>query len=61
MNEKERKIFPKNNSKHRMKERKTKPFKQSKINTERYKNSAITYMRRLLNKDEEIKRSSLKN
>ena len=57
MNEKVRKIFPKNTSKHKMKKRKTKPFKQSKINTERYKKSAIPYMRRLLNKDEEIKRS----
>ena len=52
MNEKVRKFFPKNTSKHKMKKRKTKPFKQSKINTERYKNSAIPYMRRLLNKDE---------
>ena len=61
MNEKVRTFSPKNTSKHKMKKRKTKPFKQSKINTERYKNSAIPYMRRLLNKDEEIKRSSLKN
>ena len=31
MNEKVRQIFPKNTSKHKMKKRKTKPFKQSKI------------------------------
>ena len=38
-----------------MKEEKTKPFKQPKINTEKYKKSAIPYMIRLLNIDEEIK------
>ena len=43
------KMSPQNISNHKMKRKKIKPFKQSKMNTETYNKSAIPYMRRLFN------------
>ena len=52
-NDKVRNIFPKNQTKHKMKKRKTKQFKISSAKTKRYKKSAIPFMVNLLNKDYE--------
>ena len=52
-NEKARKLFPKNITKHNMKKRKTKKFKPRVTNTKRYQKSAIPHMINLLNNDEE--------
>ena len=52
-NEKARKLFPKNITKHQMKKRKTKQFKPRITNTKRYQKSAIPHMIDLLNNDEE--------
>jgi hypothetical protein len=46
-----RDVFPKNNSKHRIKKRKVKLFKTNKTNTKTYKKSAIPYMQALLDKE----------
>ena len=54
-NEKVKNLFTRNVSKHKMKKRKRKVFKVPQANTERYKNSAIPYMTKLLNKECEIK------
>ena len=54
-NEKVKNMFTRNVSKHNMKKRKQKVFKVPQANTERYKNSAIPYMTKLLNKECEIK------
>ena len=43
-----------------MKKRKMKKYQIKKAFTKRYKNSAIPYMRRLLNKDDEEKKSCMK-
>ena len=50
-NEKVKNMFPIKKSKHQMELRKTNKFKTVKANTKRFKNSAIPYMRRLLNKE----------
>ena len=56
-NEKVKDFFPKNNPKHKMKKRKKKLIKIPIANTERYKKSAIPYMKKLLNKENEMKES----
>ena len=45
-------MFPKNDKQHTMNLRKSEKFKVEKTFTERYKNSPIVYMQRLLNSDE---------
>ena len=50
-NEKMKNMFPIKRSKHQMEIKKTDRFKTVKANTKRFENSAIPYMRRLLNKD----------
>ena len=50
-NEKVKDMFPIKKSKHQMEIRKTNKFKTVKANTKRFDNSAIPYMRRLLNKE----------
>ena len=50
-NEKTADMFPKNKHKSNMQTRKPEEFKVNHANTDRYKNSAIPYMQRLLNDD----------
>ena len=50
-NEKVKSMFPLKQSKHNMKLRITNKFKTKRANTKRYENSAVPYMRRLLNKE----------
>ena len=59
-NEKTSKTFPKNQSTHKMEKRRSIKFKLAKVKTKRYKNSAIPYMARLLNIDEEKKKLMMK-
>ena len=59
-NEKTSKMFPKNQSTHKMEKRRSIKFKLAKVKTKRYKNSAIPYMARLLNIDEEKKKLIMK-
>ena len=59
-NEKVKGMFPLKQSKHNMKLRITNKFKTKKANTKRYANSAIPYMRRLLNKEWKKSQESLK-
>ena len=54
-NGKVKNLFTNTISKHKMKKRKRKVFKVLQANTEKYKNSAIPYMTKLLNKECEIK------
>ena len=53
-NEKVKDLFPLNQTKHKMEKRKTTKFKTFKARTNRYKKSALPYMRKLLN-DENLK------
>ena len=53
--DKVKKFFPLENSKHKMKTRKKEKYKIFKQNTKRYQNSAIPFMRRLLNNEYEEK------
>ena len=55
MNEKKKVMFPLNKTEHKMKMRKTKKYKILKANTKRLKQSALPYMRRLLNNEQEMK------
>ena len=59
-NDKVKNLFPLERSKHTMKKRKTNKFKIFKTNTKRFEQSAVPYMRRLLNKDWNNKQESLK-
>ena len=59
-NEKVKSLFPLKKSKHNMKIRITNKFKTKKANTKRYENSAVPYMRRLLNKEWKKSQESLK-
>ena len=54
-NEKVKDFFPKKIQNHRMIKRKDQKFKTNNAKTKRYRNSAIPYMQRLLNKDNEKK------
>ena len=59
-NDKVKQLFPRNNSKHKMKKRKvSKKFKSRRSNTKRYKKSSIPYMINLLNNENEIKISQM--
>ena len=60
-NDKVKGIFSKNESNHKMIKRKSKLYAEKLIKTKRYKNSAIPYMVRLLNKEEQKKKSMIKN
>ena len=59
-NEKASKLFPRNQSKHSMKKRRTKKFKPRITKTTRYQKSAIPYLINLLNRDEEIRKKQMK-
>ena len=59
--DKVKKFFPLENSKHKMKTRKKEKYKIFKQNTKRYQNSAIPYMRRLLNNEYEKKGKIIEN
>ena len=59
--EKVKKFFPLENTKHGMKTRKKRKFKISKQNTKRYQNSAIPFMRKLLNNEYERKVKIIEN
>ena len=59
--EKLKKFFPVKKSEHKMKKRKTMKFKTNKTRTERYRKSAIPYMQRLLNKEDNMKTSIIKS
>ena len=59
--EKLKKLFPVKKSEHKMKKRNTMKFKTNKTRTERYRKSAIPYMQRLLNKEENLKSSIIKS
>ena len=59
--EKVKKFFPLENTKHGMKTRKKRKFKISKQNTKRYQNSAIPFMRKLLNNEYERKSKIIGN
>ena len=59
-NEKVRSMFPKHLSNHEMKKRNTKKFKTVLARTKRYQKSAIPYMLKLLNTDEEKRRKTVK-
>ena len=59
-NEKMKKLFPLNAQKSDMKIRFKETFKVNKAHTERYRQSAIPYMQRLLNEDERIKSEAKK-
>ena len=54
-NEKVKNVFPLQETNHHMKKRKQKKFKTSKQNTDRLKKSALPYMRKLLNDENEQK------
>ena len=59
-NDKVRSMFPKHLSNHEMKKRNTKKFKTVLARTKRYQKSAIPYMLKLLNTDEEKRRKTVK-
>jgi hypothetical protein len=61
LNEKLKNLFPLNKNDHKMKLRKQKKYKILKANTKRYKQSALPYMRRLLNDEDAKKSLFLKN
>ena len=58
-NPKVKDVFPLTDSKHIMRKRNPKKFKEFRINTRRYQKSALPYMKKLLNKNEESKRKIL--
>ena len=60
-NDKVKDLFPKNNTKHEMKKRRTEKYLIKRIRTERYKASAIPNMVKLLNKYEKRKKQFLKD
>ena len=55
-NDKVKNLFPKVQTKHKMKKRNEKKYKENKTKTTRYKKSAIPFMQKLLNKENEEKR-----
>ena len=52
-NEKVKTLFPLNKTKHCMTKRKQQKYQTKKQNTNRYKKSALPYMRKLLNNENE--------
>lgn len=54
-------LFPLKKLKHKMEKRKNRKFETKKINTKRYASSALPYMIKLLNIDEENKRKMIRN
>ena len=59
-NEKMKKLFPLNKTEHHMKKRKVFKFQQKKIKTKRWNRSALPYMTRLLNNENQRKNKILK-
>ena len=53
-------MFPKNITEHKMKKRNTRKFKVNFARTKRYKNSAIPYMVKLMNEEEETRKIIMK-
>ena len=60
-NEKMQKLFPLKKTKHSMKKRRQQKYQTKKYNTNRYKKSALPYMRNLLNIENTKKNVILKN
>ena len=54
-------MFPKKISRHKMKKRRMKTFKENRVKTKRYAKSTIPYLQKLLNKEYENKKKILKN
>ena len=59
-NEKVSDLFPKQKNIHQMRKRKTKKFKVNKTKTKRYQRSAIPYMQKLLNEENDRQNTILK-
>ena len=55
-----KKLFPLKQAKHSMMKRKNEKYLLNNVNTERYKRSAIPFMKELLNKEEFKIKSALK-
>ena len=55
-NEKMKKLFPIKRSKHNMKKRNARKFQTKQINSKRYEKSALPFMTKLLNNEEDMKR-----
>ena len=60
-NEKMKSLFPINKTSHPMKTRKQRMFHTKKNNTKRWKKSALPYMTKLMNDENEKKNEILKN
>ena len=60
-NEKMKNLFPMKKSKHKMEMRNYRKYKTKHINTKRFECSALPYMTKLLNEDEERKRKFMRN
>ena len=60
-NEKMKNLFPLKKFKHKMKRRNPMKYEEKKINTKRFASSALPYMTKLLNEEEEKKRKIMKN
>ena len=60
-NENFSKLFPLKNQNHGMKVRQPLKYQVNKANTERYKNSSIPYMQRLLNDDIKKRKRDMKD
>ena len=58
-NENFSKLFPLNNQRHAMQVRNPLKYQVNKANTERYKNSSIPYMQRLLNNDHQKRKREM--
>ena len=56
-----KKLFPLKKTKHFMKKRKFEKYLINNINTERYKRSAVPYMKKMLNEEELKLKKALKN
>ena len=61
MNDKMKVMFPLHKTEHKMKIRNQKKYKILKANTKRMKQSALPYMRRLLNNEHEMKAKVMKS
>ena len=60
-NEKMKNLFPLRKQQHKMDKRKNRKFETKQINTKRYASSALPYLTKLLNIDEENNRKIIRN
>ena len=60
-NKKMKNLFPLKKFKHKMERRNYRKYKTKRINTKRFECSALPYMTKLLNEDEERKRKFMRN